>query len=166
MAQTGPISSCYQCAGIHVCYGSKQPGIARDEARRAAAACELPHKGRTTEVVRVVGRERGISRKNAQEWVDKGEAVWEGPALLRFRGEARIGGAALKAAKAARRAAGGGVAGGGVAGGEPVADRKTGQARLQRPAGGDAPARGGGRWHRPGGVWRADDASHPGGGGR
>ena len=84
MAKRGPITSCYECAGIASCYGSKQPGIQREEGRRRAAQCALPQKGRTTEVVRVVGRDRGMSRKNAQEVVEAGAAVWEGPSLVRL----------------------------------------------------------------------------------
>lgn len=84
MGRTGPISSCYECAGILSCYGTKQPGISRDEGRSQALACEKFQKGRTVEVVRVAGRQRGMSRRNAQEAVEAGKAVWEGPGLVRL----------------------------------------------------------------------------------
>lgn len=84
MGRTGPIASCYECAGIGQCYGSKQPGISREEGRTKAAACDKFWKGRTTEVVKVIGRDRGMSRRNAQEAVEKGEAAWEGPGLVRL----------------------------------------------------------------------------------
>lgn len=55
--------------------------------RQAAANCNKLEKGRTTEVVRVVGRERGMSRKKAQRKILNGEAVWEGPGAVRFLAE-------------------------------------------------------------------------------
>lgn len=76
--------SCYDCAGIEHCHGSKQPGIPREAARERAAGCESWHKGRTVEVISVVGRERGMSRKNAEELVGRKKAVWEGPSLVRL----------------------------------------------------------------------------------
>ncbi len=84
MGRTGPIASCYECAGILSCYGTKQPGLPREEGRARAAACDKLEKGRTVEVVRVVGRQRGMSRRNAQEAVEAGKAVWEGPGLVRL----------------------------------------------------------------------------------
>ena len=84
MGKRGPIASCYECAGIGQCYGSRQPGIPREEGRAKAAACDKLSKGRTAEVVKVVGRDRGMSRKNAQEAVEAGEAVWAGPGLVRL----------------------------------------------------------------------------------
>lgn len=76
--------TCYDCAGIEHCHGSKQPGIPREAARETAAACDSLHKGRTVEVVSVVGRERGISRKNAEELVARKKAVWEAHRLVRI----------------------------------------------------------------------------------
>ncbi len=81
------VVSCYQCAGIAACYGSKQPALDREEARAKAKACSLWHKGRTTETVKVVGRDRGMSRGKAQRKVEEGEAVWVGPGVVRLQGK-------------------------------------------------------------------------------
>lgn len=79
-----PLVSCFQCAGINQCYGAKQPDLGRDEARARAAACNLWQKGRTVDIVRVAGREKGMSRKKAQGLVEKGRASWESPDLVRI----------------------------------------------------------------------------------
>jgi hypothetical protein len=39
-----------------------------------AALCQLPGKGRTTDVLKVIGRERGISRKKAVRMARAGRA--------------------------------------------------------------------------------------------
>lgn len=79
-----PLVSCYQCAGIFHCYGTKQPGLQRDEARARAAECNSWRKGKTTDIVTVVGREEGMSRKKAEDLVLKGLAVWEAEKTLRL----------------------------------------------------------------------------------
>lgn len=76
--------SCYECAGIEVCYGTKQPKIAREEARSTAAVCDKLEKGRTVEVIRILGREKGMSRRNAQDAVQAGEATWVAPGVIRL----------------------------------------------------------------------------------
>jgi hypothetical protein len=53
------------------CHRSNQPG--RELGRSIAAACELPGKGRTTDVLTVLGRERGISRKKAVRMARTGQ---------------------------------------------------------------------------------------------
>ncbi|GEM_PF-3253370 len=84
MGKKGPMVSCYECAGIEVCYGTKQPQLSREEARSTAAACEKLERGRTVEVIRVLGREKGMSRRNAQDAVQAGEAVWVAPGVIRL----------------------------------------------------------------------------------
>lgn len=84
MGKHGPLVSCYECTGIELCYKTKQPGIEREVARATAAACTKLEKGRTVEVVRVLGRERGMSRRNAQEAVQAGEAAWAAPGVIRL----------------------------------------------------------------------------------
>lgn len=84
MGQKGPIVSCYECAAIEACYGNKQPGLAREEARARAAACSLPQKGRVTDVIRIVGRERGMSRKKVQAFVQAGQGEWLDQFLARL----------------------------------------------------------------------------------
>jgi hypothetical protein len=66
------------------CYGAPQPNLARQDARTRAGACESPHKGRTTDIVSVSGRERGMSRKKAEDTVRAGRARWQGPGLIEF----------------------------------------------------------------------------------
>ncbi|MCL6449898.1 MAG: hypothetical protein K6T75_01195 [Acetobacteraceae bacterium] len=78
-----PLVSCYECAGITHCLGSPQPGLHREEARTRASACTSWHKGRTTETVSVVGADRGMSRKKAEELVAKGRAEWVAPCTIR-----------------------------------------------------------------------------------
>jgi len=39
------IASCYQCAGINYCYGTKSPGISREMGRSEAANCTSMRKG-------------------------------------------------------------------------------------------------------------------------
>lgn len=84
MGRTGPIASCYECAGMLSCYGTKQLILSREEGRDRAGSCRKLEKGRTVEVVRVMGRQRGMSRRNAQESVEAGKAVWEGQGLVRL----------------------------------------------------------------------------------
>ncbi|MGE5589756.1 MAG: hypothetical protein ACM3ZA_03925 [Bacillota bacterium] len=84
MGKKGPMVSCFECAGIEVCYGTKQPQLSREEARRTAAACEKLEKGRTVEVIHILGREKGMSRRNAHEAVQAGEALWVAPGVIRL----------------------------------------------------------------------------------
>lgn len=84
MAKRGPLVSCYECAGIEICYGTKQPDLTRDEARAKAAGCAKLEKGRTVDVVRILGRDKGMSRRNAQDAVLAKEAAWEAPGVLRL----------------------------------------------------------------------------------
>ena len=84
MGKSGPLVSCYECAGIEVCYNTKQPGLPREEARDKAAACSRLEKGRTVEVVRILGRDKGMSRRNAQEAVAAGQAAWVAPGMIRL----------------------------------------------------------------------------------
>lgn len=72
----GKIASCYQCAGIEFCFGTKRPELKREEGRAKAAACCSLHKGLTTETVTVIGYERGCSRANAEKLVLNGLARW------------------------------------------------------------------------------------------
>ncbi len=76
------VSSCYECAGIVSCYGTHKPDIPRAEARERAARCGSLRRGRTVEVVSVLGRQRGMSRKKAQALVQQGRAIWLWPKLL------------------------------------------------------------------------------------
>ncbi|MHB9146345.1 MAG: DMT family transporter [Symbiobacteriia bacterium] len=84
MSNRGPLVSCYECAGIEICYGTKAPALTREEARANAAACNKVEKGRTVDVVRILGREKGMSRRNAQDAVLAKEAAWEAPGVIRL----------------------------------------------------------------------------------
>ena len=71
--------SCFQCTGMESCFGQKDSaliGVDRKEAREKAAACTKLERGLPTEVVRVLDRERGMSRKKAQKLVEQGAARW------------------------------------------------------------------------------------------
>jgi len=71
--------SCFQCVGMAGCYGQNNSAlidIDRQEARDRCATCTKLERGMSTDVVKVVGRERGMSRKKAQRLIDQGEAKW------------------------------------------------------------------------------------------
>jgi len=72
------ISSCYQCAGITYCYGTKKPGISREMGRSEAKQCTslCMCKGSPKETVSVSGYNRGLSRANAEKLVSGGYAKW------------------------------------------------------------------------------------------
>lgn len=70
------ISSCYQCAGIAYCYGTKNPGISREMGRSEAKHCTSLRKGSPKETVSVTGYKRGLSRANAEKLVTGGYAKW------------------------------------------------------------------------------------------
>ncbi|MGI5839444.1 MAG: hypothetical protein ACOX8W_07255 [bacterium] len=70
------ISSCFECAAVMHCFNKKQPDITREEGRTRAAQCKSFRKGRVVETVRVVGRDRGMSRRNAESLVLAAKAVW------------------------------------------------------------------------------------------
>jgi hypothetical protein len=70
------IASCYQCAGINYCYGTKSPGISREMGRSEAANCTSMRKGPPNETVSVSGYNRGLSRANAEKLVSGGYAKW------------------------------------------------------------------------------------------
>jgi hypothetical protein len=70
------ISSCYQCAGITYCYGTKNPGISREMGRSEAKQCTSLCKGSPKETVSVSGYNRGLSRANAEKLVSGGYAKW------------------------------------------------------------------------------------------
>ncbi len=77
--------SCYQCAGFRSCFGSIHVTLPREAARARASACSRLEKGRTTEVVKVIGQLRGVSRKNAQRMVEMGKACWVAKGVLAQR---------------------------------------------------------------------------------
>ncbi|MDA8235015.1 MAG: hypothetical protein M0Z31_09500 [Clostridia bacterium] len=71
--------SCFQCTGMVKCYGQTNSDLIevdRQVARNNAAKCTKLERGLPTEVVRVLDRERGMSRKKAQKLVEQGEATW------------------------------------------------------------------------------------------
>lgn len=68
------VASCFECAMLHVCH--RVETLERNAARRQASLCEHPAKGKTTDVIRVVGRDRGMSRKNAVRMACLGKVVW------------------------------------------------------------------------------------------
>lgn len=70
------LTSCYQCAGIAHCYGSKNPPLDRLEARVKANLCNSLHKGFPINTVKISGYDKGMSRKNAESLVQQGLAVW------------------------------------------------------------------------------------------
>ncbi len=70
------IASCYQCAGLSFCYGSKNPVLARHEARSAASKCLSLRKGCPNETITVLCYNKGLSRKNAEKLVVNGLARW------------------------------------------------------------------------------------------
>ncbi len=72
------IVSCYQCAGIGFCYGTKDPELSREEARTKAGSCKSLRKGFTTESIIVIGYERCLSRDNAEKLVANSFARWCG----------------------------------------------------------------------------------------
>lgn len=74
--------SCYDCAGIVNCRVNRFH-LTSSEARLICMECRSLHKGRSTEVVRVVGRGRGISRKKAEELISTGRARWVSACLLK-----------------------------------------------------------------------------------
>ncbi len=76
MDRDNNIASCYQCAGISYCYGTKSPGISREMGRSEAANCISLRKGSPNETVSVSGYNRGLSRANAEKLVTKGCAQW------------------------------------------------------------------------------------------
>ena len=78
------ISSCFECAAVMYCYKKKQPDITREEGRARAAQCNSFHKGRVVETIKVVGRERGMSRRNAENLVIAMKAVWVADKTIRL----------------------------------------------------------------------------------
>ncbi|HAI21206.1 MAG TPA: hypothetical protein DCM14_04840 [Clostridiales bacterium UBA8153] len=77
--------SCHQCACLPKCF--PHPGrLDRESARQAAAACNSWRKGLTTEVVAVMGSQRGISRKGAERLCAAEHARFVGPGLLLVTG--------------------------------------------------------------------------------
>ncbi|MHB8172260.1 MAG: hypothetical protein ACYDG6_12065 [Thermincolia bacterium] len=71
--------SCFQCIGMVSCFGQNDSaliGVDRKEAREKAATCTKLERGLPTEVVRVLDRKRGMSRKKAQKLVEQGDARW------------------------------------------------------------------------------------------
>jgi len=78
------ISSCFECAAVMHCYHKKQPDITREEGRARAAQCDSFRKGRVVETIKVVGRERGMSRRNAESLVTAMKAVWVAEKTIRM----------------------------------------------------------------------------------
>lgn len=72
------VKSCYQCAGITFCYGTKNPDLNREYGRSKASKCISLHKGLPNETVAVLGYNRGLSRANAEKLVSKNIARWVG----------------------------------------------------------------------------------------
>ena len=68
------IVSCLECAMLHQCHRMVKP--LREQARLLAAQCEKPARGHTTDVVRVWGRDRGLSRKKAVRLTSSGFMMW------------------------------------------------------------------------------------------
>jgi hypothetical protein len=82
--------SCYQCAALHHCHDGNG-ALDREHARAQAGACSSWHKGLNTEVVRVIGQARGMSRKRAQRLCAAGRAHFVGPALLSLSSATPVG---------------------------------------------------------------------------
>ena len=82
-----PISSCLECAMLHECHKSLEPG--RELARTTASQCGLLAKGRTTDVLKVLGRDRGISRKKAVRLWRTGHVQWVDATTVMLVGSVR-----------------------------------------------------------------------------
>lgn len=78
------ISSCFECAAVMHCYNKKQPDVSREEGRSRAAQCNSLRKGKVVETIKVVGREKGMSRRNAEKLVDEMKAVWVADKTIRM----------------------------------------------------------------------------------
>ncbi len=74
----GEIASCYQCAGVGFCYGTKSPDISREIGRSKAKSCTSLRKGSPVETITVFGYKRGLSRGNAERLVENNYARWIG----------------------------------------------------------------------------------------
>jgi len=68
------VPSCLACAMLHECHKHLLP--ATIEARKIASECRLPARGRTTELVSVLGRERKMSRKKAVRLASRDKLQW------------------------------------------------------------------------------------------
>ena len=73
--------SCFQCASLHHCYSEVQ-ALQRKQARKTAQECTSWYRGLNNEVIKVLGRRRGMSRKNAQRLCSQGQACYVRPGLL------------------------------------------------------------------------------------
>jgi hypothetical protein len=71
-----PIKNCEECVGKKYCYGSNSVRIPQEIGQKKAASCNLNLKGRGTQVLKVLGEERGISRKKAVAFIYQGKAAW------------------------------------------------------------------------------------------
>jgi hypothetical protein len=85
--QKDAISSCFECIAIKSCYDSTQPDMNRVEARHKAFSCTSLRKGLSTEKIHIVGYEKGLSRKNAEIFVNKGIAKWVKHKTIEFTNE-------------------------------------------------------------------------------
>ncbi len=77
-------ASCFDCAGLPHCQTTSRPGLTREQARHICAHCQSLHRGRNVEIVRVRGRTRGMSRKNAEALVLRGTAIWDAPGCIKL----------------------------------------------------------------------------------
>jgi len=79
------ISSCFECIAIKSCYGSTHPDLEKKEARLNASNCTSIRKGFSTETIKVVNSEKGVSRKKAEKLVEERQATWvEDKTIERF----------------------------------------------------------------------------------
>jgi|GEM_PF-1355909 len=77
-AEKKDLVSCFQCAGIGFCYGTKSPDISRETVRSKARDCTSLRKGSPVETITVFGYKRGLSRDNAEKLVLNNYARWIG----------------------------------------------------------------------------------------
>ncbi len=74
------VISCLECASLHQCHRMREP--LREQARLLAAQCEKPARGHTTDVVRIWGKDRGLSRKKAVKLASLGFLIWINGTML------------------------------------------------------------------------------------
>jgi organic hydroperoxide reductase OsmC/OhrA len=70
------VASCYECAALESCFGTKKPILTREQGRAKAVECQSLRKGITTETIQVEGQTKGMSRKKAEKLVMRHRARW------------------------------------------------------------------------------------------
>ncbi|GAW93111.1 hypothetical protein [Calderihabitans maritimus] len=77
--------SCFQCVAFKVCNEIDGENTDRQEARRKAIECQKFYKGRTTDLVTVLGRDKKMSRKKAFKFSLQGRLKWIDRNTVQFK---------------------------------------------------------------------------------